>query len=72
VGPASRSRPPAPPVSGPWQLDQRERVAVCLGDDPVAHALVQRAPDQRGQQRARQRPLDPRPRAQAAPKSLLL
>ena len=35
------------------QLEQRERIAARLGDDPVAHFLVQRHPDGRGQQRPR-------------------
>ena len=34
------------------QLEQRERVATRLGDDPVAHALVQSPGDRRVQQRA--------------------
>ena len=35
------------------QLEQRQRVAVGLGDDPVADPLVQPAGDDRGQQRPR-------------------
>ena len=34
------------------QLQQRQRVAPRLGDDPVAHAVVQRPADHRAQQRA--------------------
>ena len=46
--PASSARPqPA------RQLQQRERVAAGLGDDPVAHLGVQPPADRRGQQRAR-------------------
>jgi hypothetical protein len=36
-----------------WQLQQRQRVAARLGDDPVAHLRVQPLADRRGQQRAR-------------------
>ena len=32
------------------QLDQRQRVAACLGDDPVADPLVQHEPDRRVQE----------------------
>ena len=35
------------------QLQQRQRVAPRFGDDPVAHPLVQRPADHRGQERAR-------------------
>ena len=35
------------------QLEQRERISARLGDDAVAHLLVQRHPDDRGQQRPR-------------------
>ena len=35
-----------------WQLEQRERVASCLREDPVAYAHVQREPQCRAQQRA--------------------
>jgi hypothetical protein len=35
------------------QLQQSERVAARLGDDPVAHAVVERSRDGCGQQRAR-------------------
>ena len=34
------------------QLQQRQRVAPCLGDDPVAHAVIQRPTDHRAQQGA--------------------
>jgi hypothetical protein len=34
------------------QLEQRERVAACLGDDPIADVLVQPERQRRGQQRA--------------------
>jgi hypothetical protein len=39
----------------PWQLQQRQRVAVRLLDDPIAHSLVQLEPHRRAQQRARRR-----------------
>jgi hypothetical protein len=35
------------------QLQQGERVASCLGDDPVAHLRIHPSADRRGQQRAR-------------------
>jgi hypothetical protein len=35
------------------QLQQGERVAACLGDDPVPHLRVQPPGEGRGQQRAR-------------------
>jgi hypothetical protein len=35
------------------QLQQRQRIAARLGDDPVAHAFIQRPPDHRVQQRPR-------------------
>jgi hypothetical protein len=41
------------PGLAPRELEQRERVAVRLGDDPVAHALVDRARDDGREQRAR-------------------
>ena len=57
----ARTRPPAPPASAPRQLEQRERVAAGLGDDPVADPLVQRARYARREQLARiavREPLD--------------
>ena len=36
----------------PRQLEQRQRVAACLGDDPVADPLIQLEPHRRAQQRA--------------------
>ena len=48
----ARTRPPARAgVKPARQLEQRERVAPCLGDDPVAHSLVERRLDRRRQQR---------------------
>jgi hypothetical protein len=48
---------PNPPASSagvkpPGQLEQRQRVAACLADDPVAHPLVERSADRRVEQRA--------------------
>ena len=40
----------------PWQLEQGQRVPARLGEDPRAHALVQRRADHRRQQLARVRP----------------
>ena len=37
----------------PWQLQQCQGVAAGLGDDPVAHPLVQRAGDHRCKERPR-------------------
>ena len=57
--PAGRgSGSPKPPASSAGrqpagQLQQRERVAARLGDDPVPHSLVQPPGDRRRQQRAR-------------------
>ena len=57
---AGRTRRPARRVvPGPRQLEQRERVAVALGDDPVADRGVQRAVHVVEQQRPRIAP--PRP-----------
>jgi hypothetical protein len=44
---------PAGQLRATRQLQQRQRVAARLGDDPVAHVLSQRCADRRGQQRPR-------------------
>ena len=57
----------------PRQLQQRERVAAGLGDDPVAHPLVQRAGDRRRRAaRARRRGRVRSPRAPAARELVVL
>ena len=37
----------------PRQLQQRQRIAVRLGHDTIAHPFIKRPPDHRGQQRSR-------------------
>ena len=69
---SGRPNPPASSAGGqsPRQLQQRERVPPRLGDDPVAHPLVEPPRNDRVQQRAGiARRADPVPRAPADPPS---
>ena len=48
--PAAPNRPPAPRRQVPRQLQQRKRVSLRLGHDPLRHPVIQRPPDHRIQQ----------------------
>ena len=71
---AARTRPRAPPAVKPArQLEQRERVAARLGEDPVAHARVERPGHRpRPAARGRRRRGSPSTRSSGSPVELVL